>query len=457
MKKKQSHNKWLILFFFSIICLSATAHSQVPSTGSAPQLQTLEISVKKDKAAGKMQEKGSQLIYNAAAGEDTAGIRKKYEGLIKKSGKPYTFGFGVSKIPTANTQVITSNRINTVVVSKTPNTNRNINTNTQLPARNIAIAAHSISGVNPEKAPGGAEVIISGNKFGNNAADVEVKVNGKAAIIRGISDDQIQIVVPIKAGSGPISVKVKNETAMGPYFHYQWRATVNLFAGRVSNHSSVDGAATNARFDHPDFMCIDRYDNIYVRRGLGSIRIVNKFAEVSTLTGEPNSEIRTLLSKPITTVTDTRGNKYELAPATGMTSTHKTGSTYIKKITPSGRTSILAGSDRYRDGGADGYGDAAVFGDLQAITIDAAGNLYVTETDGLELMNHGDRVRMISPEGRVTTLAGGGTDRIGKRGSADGTGTEALFFIPSGIVVDSKGNLFVAETGNGVIRKITLE
>lgn len=383
MKKFQTADKNMILFFFSFVCLFTTANSQVPSNGA-------------------------------------------------------------SKVPAANTTVIPNNRAATIPVQNTGN---------KLPVASTLITEHKITGVNPERAPGGAEVIISGQKFGNNIADVQVKVNGKAAIVRGISDDQIQIVVPVKAGSGSIEVAVKGKTTVGAYLMYQWKATVSVFAGRVGNHATVDGSATNARFDHPRFICIDQFDNIYMGN-----RMINKFAEVSTITGEPSAAVRALLSKPMTSVVDARGNKYELAPHTGTNTIGTTGSTYIKKITPSGVVTILAGSSRYRDGGADGYGDAAVFADLQAIAIDRAGNLYVTERDGLELMNHGDRVRMISPEGRVTTLAGGGpAGRIGLRGHTDGVGIDALFNGPSGIVVDSKGNLFVADTKNGVIRKITLE
>jgi IPT/TIG domain len=456
MKKIQSVYPWLAIFFFLFSCLSAMA--QLPSKDASPQIRAIEAAIQKDKAAGKMQQKGLQLSYNNNAGEDTAAIRKNYQGLILKSGKPYTLVFSVSRIPFVNTNVITGKKINTAKVENPTAVNTNPITNEPLPERNL-VAAHSISGVTPEKAPGGAEVIISGQKFGTVMTDVRAWVNGKEAIVRGITNDQIQIVVPVKAGSGPIKVQVKDQTAAGTWFTYQWKATVSLFAGRRNNHADVDGAESNARFDHPRFLCIDQFDNIYVRGASGAIRMINKFAEVSTLIGDPPAAIRGLLQKPMTVVTDARGNKYELASATGTTSIGTTGSRYINKITPSGVVSILAGSaGGLGYGGADGYGDAAVFAYLQAIAIDAAGNLYVTEIDDIELMNHGDRVRMISPQGRVTTLAGGGpAGRIGLRGATDGVGTDALFTGPGGIAVDSKGNLFVAETSNGIIRKITLE
>ncbi len=361
-----------------------------------------------------------------------------------------------SKLPVQTNPSLPKANTRAKNVTLKPNSTVRTSSNTPAPVSSKLLADHSITGVNPVKAPGGAEVIISGHKFGNNAADVEVKVNGKSAIVRGISDDQIQIVIPVKAGSGPISVKVKDQTAIATHFTYEWKATVQLFAGRFNSHGNVDGSGQTAKLDHPGFLVIDRYDNLYVR-GRGGVRMINKFGEVSTIS-EPSKEIASLFSRPMTSVTDTRGNKYELSRYTGTTSTHTTGSTYVNKVTPSGSRTILAGNRPGRTGGSDGYGSAAVFGDLQAIAIDRAGNLYVTEADDIELMNHGDRVRMISPEGMVTTLAGGGpAGRVGLRGYVDGVGTDALFTTPIGIVVDSKGDLFIADSANGVIRKISME
>ena len=78
------------------------------------------------------------------------------------------------------------------------------------------------------------------------------------------------------------------------------------------------------------------------------------------------------------------------------------------------------------------------------MAVDSAGNVYVADTD-----NH--TIRKITPAGVVTTLAGS----AGVLGSADGTGSAARFCDPDGVAVDSAGNVYVADTDNHTIRKIT--
>ena len=99
----------------------------------------------------------------------------------------------------------------------------------------------------------------------------------------------------------------------------------------------------------------------------------------------------------------------------------------------------LAGSST---GDADGTGTAAQFKTPWAISSDANGNLYVADTE-----NH--KIKKITSTGVVTTVAGSTS------GYTDGIGTAAKFSAPSGICTDVNGNIYVADTGNNKIRKIT--
>ncbi len=105
--------------------------------------------------------------------------------------------------------------------------------------------------------------------------------------------------------------------------------------------------------------------------------------------------------------------------------------------------STLAGRAGTNAGREDGVGGAARFTGPMAVALDVSGNLYVADT-------FGHRIRKVTAGGVVTTLAGSGT-----QGSLDGVGAVAQFSWPSGVAVDRTGNVFVADAGNSMIRKIT--
>jgi hypothetical protein len=130
---------------------------------------------------------------------------------------------------------------------------------------------------------------------------------------------------------------------------------------------------------------------------------------------------------------DSSGNVY-VADAKNFT---------IRKITPAGVVSTLAGAP-FQLGSADGTGSAARFFLPYGVAVDGAGNVYVTD-GGNQL------IRKITPAGAVSTIAGG----VLQSGFADGAGSAARFNTPWGITVDGSGNLFVSDSENHVIRKIT--
>jgi sugar lactone lactonase YvrE len=115
----------------------------------------------------------------------------------------------------------------------------------------------------------------------------------------------------------------------------------------------------------------------------------------------------------------------------------------IRKITPDGVVTTLAGAAGM-SGSVDGTGAAARFNFPTGVAVDGAGNIYVADRGS-------STIRKVTAAGVVTTLAG----TAGMSGTTDGTGAAARFKLPTGVTVDGAGNVYVADSGSGLVRKVT--
>ncbi len=117
------------------------------------------------------------------------------------------------------------------------------------------------------------------------------------------------------------------------------------------------------------------------------------------------------------------------------------GSHRVLRVSPAGEVSVLAGSGAA--GAADGAGAAASFSSPWGVCVGASGDVLVADSG-----NH--RIRRIAPGGAVSTLAG-----CGRAGSQNGPHLEASFCNPCGVCVDAAGAVYVADSGNHQVRRIT--
>ncbi len=152
--------------------------------------------------------------------------------------------------------------------------------------------------------------------------------------------------------------------------------------------------------------------------------------------GDSNNDTGTdaLFDAPDGVAVDSSGNVYVA----------EYGNNDIRKISPLGAVSLFAGSSSATAGHGDGTGSGASFWNPTGVAVDSSGNVYVADESNNE-------IRMITSGGVVSTLAGSTT-----AGRGDGTGTAASFNAPNGIAIDSAGNLWVTDSGNNEIRKITM-
>jgi len=257
-------------------------------------------------------------------------------------------------------------------------------------------------------------------------------------------------------------------------------------AGGTSS-GSEDGVGAKAMFKNPQGITVDPSGNIVIVDGIdGGITLANNNVRKIT----PAGVVTTFAGLAPQGSDDAVGNQAQFYHPRGVAVDRASGLLYvadatnntIRRIKRSGLVRTIAGKVR-TEGDKDGTRNKARFNFPGIMTVDLEGNVIVCD-----VLN--DRVRKVTPDGVVTTLvehidAGGvavdsaGTiwianfdahtidfidatgqlivfaGKTGQPGRDDGVGTEARFNLPSGIAFDSAGNLFVADTDNGSIRKIT--
>ena len=214
--------------------------------------------------------------------------------------------------------------------------------------------------------------------------------------------------------------------------------TVTTLAGQAGVSGITNGQGNSAMFFQPQDVALDKSGNIYVAdRDNHLIRRIDSSGNVTTVAGSGNSGY-----------TDAKGTSAKFNKPTGV-ALDNLGNVYvadynnhlIRKIDSIGNVTTLAGIVGAQ-GLNNGPGSTAKFNYPTGVAVDSTGIVYVADS-----LNH--LIRRIDSFGNVSTLAGSGTS-----GSTNGSDNIAKFNFPTGVAVDSSGNVYVADQNNHLIRKI---
>ena len=232
-------------------------------------------------------------------------------------------------------------------------------------------------------------------------------------------------------------------------------AAVSTLAGAANMPGSADGTGAAARFG-----CVTYPVGPNYYTGNGAVSIATLPSGTSYVADYCNNTIRRVTSAGVVTTiggaagvpgaTDANGTNARFSGPAALVA-DPSGNVFvadylngsIRKITPAGDVTTYAGQTPHA-GYTDGAAAQAAFRYPLGIAADAAGNLYVADTYNFV-------IRKITPAGIVSTLAG----TPGVAGYVDATGGAAKFALPQGIAIDSGGNLYVADNLNNCVRKVT--
>jgi sugar lactone lactonase YvrE len=222
--------------------------------------------------------------------------------------------------------------------------------------------------------------------------------------------------------------------------------TIATVAGNgASSFAGDSGPAVKASLNKPCAVAVDREGQLFIADSMNHrVRKVSKDGIISTIAGTgvaghsgdggPATEAK--LNGPYGVAVDNKGNIYVADQRNNR----------VRKIGPDGIIITLAGTDRRGFAGDDGPANKASLAGPDAMLVDDLGNVIIADTG-----NH--RVRRVGPNGVITTIAGITQGYSGDGGPA----LKAQLNVPAALALDAKGNLYVGDFRNHVVRKMTVD
>jgi len=306
--------------------------------------------------------------------------------------------------------------------------------------------------------PGGVAVDGSGNVYIADSKNYRIRKVSTTGIIstvagngtQGYSGDNgpainasLNFTVNVTSG---IAVDAKGNIYIADQVNQRIRkvdtnGTITTVAGNGTQGFSGDnGPATSAQLFNPQGVAVDASGNLYIADWTNNrIRKVDNSGRITTVagngtwgfSGDGGSAITAQINDPQSVAVDSIGNLY----------IGDTGNSRVRKVTVAGSISTIAGNGTNTYSGDNGSATSAGTS-VAAVAVDSGGNVYIVD-------NFSNRIRKVSANGVITTVAGGGSSFPGDNGPA----INAITF-PQGIALDANGNIYIADQQNAIRRVI---
>src|SRR6266850_560321 len=219
--------------------------------------------------------------------------------------------------------------------------------------------------------------------------------------------------------------------------------TLRVIAGTGKRGVSGDGGpASSAQLKYPHGVAVDGTGNVFIADSNNNrIRMLTAGGVITTVAGEGTAgfsgdggpALAAQLKYPVGVAVDGAGNLFIADRYNNR----------IRKVTPDGIISTLTGG-RSGFSGDGGPAASAQINDPRGVAVDRSGNVFIADAGN-------ERIRVVTPDGIMNTVAGSGPGFGGDGGAA----TSAELNYPGGAAVDAAGNVFIADTRNHRIRKVT--
>jgi trimeric autotransporter adhesin len=291
-------------------------------------------------------------------------------------------------------------------------------------------------------------VAVAGASGMSRAGTITTIAGSGYSINGGFSGDGGPAVRALLANPYYVAVDGKGSVYISDYLNERVRkvnakGTISTFAG-----PGTGDQLTNLRHLNPRGVAVDGSGNVYIVDEFDTVlkatpggtftRIAGSLHNCGNITclGDGGPATSAELLDPTAVAVDGQGNVYIA----------DTGNERVRKVTPAGTITTIAGAGRFQHPGYSGDGGpatSALLNTPNGVAVDKKGNLYITD-------QRNNRVRKVNPKGTITTFAGTGKGGFSGDG---GPATRAKLSWPSGIAVDGQGNVYISD--NNRIRKVS--